>query len=162
MEISDSTRLVRSEAPFEPYRGYRIADIRITTAEFFGRDIADTTSVIKSTVARAIDALHADTKETIVYSNLLFEIGDQVDPYLLADNERILRDLPYIRDARIMLVPRADEDSTVDLYVVTQDRLSLFIDGDFDGFDDFTLEVGSRNILATGNQFSVAYQYARG
>ena len=31
--------------------------------------------------------------------------------------------------------------------------------GDFGGFDDFTLEVGSRSILGTGNQFSVAYQY---
>ena len=162
VEISDSTRLVRSEAPFEPYQGYRIADIRITNAEFLGgRPIADTTTVAKSIAAKAINALHASTKESIVLRNLFVAIGDEVDPYQLADNERILRDLPYIRDARIVLVPASDDEREVDLYIVTQDRLSLFIDGDFDGFDDFTLEVGSRNILGTGNEFSIAYQYAQ-
>ncbi len=161
VELTDSTRLVRSEAPFEPYRGYRIADIRISNAEFLGGQITDTSTVAKSLAARTINALHANTKEAIVIRNLFVEIGDIVDPYQLADNERILRDLPYIRDARIMLVPRPDEESAVDLYIITQDRLSLFIDGDFDGFDDFTLEIGSRNILGTGNQFSVAYQYAQ-
>ena len=161
VEISDSTRLIRSEAPFEPYQGYRIADIRISNAEFLGGNISDTTTVAKSMAAKAINALHASTNEAIVLRNLFVGIGDEVDPYQLADNERILRDLPYIRDARIILVPASDEEKEVDLYIVTQDRLSLFIDGDFDGFDDFTLEVGSRNILGTGNEFSMAYQYAQ-
>lgn len=158
-ELSDSIRLLRSEAPFEPYKGYRIAEIKITNAQFLGGNIIDTAKVVKSTtVGRAIDAIHVDTKERIVRNSLLFKTGDLVAPFRLADNERILRNLPFIRDARIMILPRKDE--TVDIYVVTQDRLSLFIGGDFGGFDDFTLKVGSRNIFSTGNQFSVAYQYA--
>jgi hypothetical protein len=158
VELSDSIKLLRSEAPFEPYSGYRIADIRITTADFRGINIIDTSSVIMSAVGRVISTLHVDTKEKIIKNSLLFKSGDLVDPFELADNERLLRQFPYIRDARIVLVP-VEEESTVDVYVITQDRLSLFVDGDFDGFDEFFLEVGTRSIMGTGNQVSVAYQF---
>jgi len=158
-ELSDSVNILRSEAPFEPFEGYRIGNIHIRNVEFLSGNIIDTAEVVKGSVAKAIDVIHADTKETIIQKSLLFKSGEIVSPFRLADNERILRDLPFIRDARILLLPHLDDDNIVDVYVVTQDRLSLFIGGDFGGFDDFTLEIGSRNFLGSGNQFSVAYQY---
>ena len=158
-ELSDSINMLRSEAPFEPYEGYRIADIRIASLEFLGANIIDTTEVVRLSSGKAIDVIHNDTKETIVRNSLLFKSGDLVSPFRLADNERILRDLPFIRDARILILPNLNDETIVDVYVVTQDRLSLFIDGSFGGFDDFTLELGSRNFLSTGNRFSVAYQH---
>jgi len=158
-ELSDSISLLRSEAPFEPYEDYIIGDIHISSVEFLGGNIIDTAEVVRTSVAKALDAIHSDTRKTIVRRSLLFKSGDPVAPFRLADNERILRDLPFIRDARILVLPHLDDKSIVDVYVLTQDRLSLFIDGDFGGFDDFSLEVGSRSILGTGNKFSVAYQY---
>ena len=158
-ELSDSINLLRSEAPFEPYDGYTIGKIHIRSVEFLGGNIIDTAEVVKGNVANALDAIHADTKSRIINKSLLFRTGDIVSPYRLADNERILRDLPFIRDARILILPQLDNEQIVDVYVVTQDRLSLFIDGDFGGFDDFRLEVGSRSFLGTGNKLSVAYEY---
>ena len=158
-ELSDSINLLRSEAPFEPYDGYRIGKIHIRSVEFLGGNVIDTTEVTRGSVANALDAVHANTNKKIIRNSLLFNPGEEVSPFKLADNERILRNLPFIRDARILLLPQLDNDSVVDVYVVTQDRLSLFIGGDFGGFDDFTLEVGSRSFLGTGNKLSVAYQY---
>ncbi len=158
-ELSDSINMLRSEAPFEPYEGYRIGDIRISSAEFLTGNVIDTVEVVKSSAAKVIDALHANTKKNVIRNNLLFKRGDMVSPYILADNERIIRELPFIRDSRILLLPRLDDELIVDVYVVTQERLSLFIDGDFGGFDDFTVEVGSRSFFGSGNKFSVAYQY---
>ena len=158
-ELSDSINLLRAEAPFEPYSGKTISKIHIRSVEFLSGNIIDTAEVVKGNVANALDKIHADTKTRIVRKSLLFETGDQLSPYRLADNERILRDLPFIRDARILVLPELDNDQQVEVYVVTQDRLSLFIDGDFGGFDDFRLEVGSRSFLGTGNNLSVAYEY---
>ena len=42
---------------------------------------------------------------------------------LMNDNERILRQLPYIQDARIIIVPV--EDKMADIYIVTKDVYSL-------------------------------------
>ncbi len=158
-ELSDSINLLRAEAPFEPYEGYKIGNIHISSAEFLGGNVIDSAEVVRGSAAKAIDVIHQDTRKVIVRNSLLFKSGDLVSPFRLADNERILRNLPFIRDARILLLPHLDDETVVDVYVITQDRLSLFIGGDFGGFDDFILEVGSRSILGTGNQFSVAYQY---
>ena len=158
-ELSDSINLLRAEAPFEPYEGYEIGDIKISSVELLGGNIIDTAEVVQGSVAKALDVLHADTKAQIIRRSLMFKTGDRVSPFRLADNERILRDLPFIRDARILILPQLDNDQVVDVYVVTQDRLSLFLGGGFSGFDDFSIEVGSRSFLGTGNQFSVEYQY---
>ena len=158
-ELSDSINLLRSEMPFEPYEGFRIGEIHIRSVEFLSGNITDTAEIVRSKVGNTLDVIHADTRSNIIRKSLLFESGDLVEPYQLADNERLLRGLPFIRDARILLLPDLNNEQQVDAYVVTQDRLSLFIGGDFGGFDDFTLELGSRSFLGTGNKFSVAYQY---
>jgi hypothetical protein len=59
-----------------------------------------------------------------VRNNLFFQQNDKVSPYLLGNNERFLRDLPYLRDARILVWPVRNTDS-VDVIVVTKDVLSI-------------------------------------
>jgi len=158
-ELSDSVTLLRSEAPFEPFEGHRIGKVHLSTMEFLGGNIADTTTAIRSTVSKIVNGIHADTRESIISNFLLFKTGDQVSSYVLADNERILRDLPFVLDARITLVPHEVDDGVVDAFVVIQDRLSLFMDLGFDGFDEFSIELGTRSILGTGNKISILYDY---
>lgn len=158
-ELSDSVTLLRSEAPFEPFEGHRIGDIHISTLEFLGGTLSDTASAVRSTVSKIVNGIHADTRESIIANFLLFKPGEPVSAFLFADNERILRDLPFVLDARITLVPHEVDNGVVDVYVVIQDRLSLFVDATFDGFDDFSIEVGTRSILGTGNKISILYDF---
>ncbi|GJM28268.1 MAG: hypothetical protein DHS20C17_09030 [Cyclobacteriaceae bacterium] len=158
-ELSDSVTLIRSEAPFEPFEGRRIGKINVSTLEFLGGSISDSTPVVRTTVSKIVNGIHADTRESIISKYLLFKSGDPVSSFLLADNERILRELPFILDARITLVPRSEDSGVVDVFVVVQDRMSLFLDGSWSGFDDFSIEVGTRSILGTGNKISILYDY---
>jgi len=158
-ELSDSINLLRAEAPFEPFQNYRIRAINIREVEVLSGSVLDTAVVAESGLSRAADRFHANTKTKIIRRSLLFKPGDRVKAYNLADNERILRELPFIRDSRILLLPSLEIDSVLDVYVITQDRLSLLVDGSFKGFDEFSLELGERSILGTGNQISLEYFY---
>ena len=48
-----------------------------------------------------INALHIRTREDVIRRELLFKVGDRLDPFLIAETERNLRALPFIRAARI-------------------------------------------------------------
>ncbi len=47
-----------------------------------------------------LNKTHVNTNERIIRKNLLFSAGDTISPLTLSDNERILRDLPFINDAQ--------------------------------------------------------------
>ncbi|WP_332700055.1 hypothetical protein, partial [Halalkalibacter lacteus] len=64
------------------------------------------------------------TRAWVVHNNLFFREHDRLSPYLLANNERYLRDLPYMREARILVWPVRVNDS-VDVIVITKDVLSI-------------------------------------
>jgi hypothetical protein len=52
-------------------------------------------------------------------------VGDKVFPYLLADNERHLRDQPYLQDARIVIRSSDKSFDSVDITILTKDVLSI-------------------------------------
>src|SRR5690606_39828076 len=56
--------------------------------------------------------------------NLFIRENTKLNPYKIADNERFLRTIEYIQDARIIVIPIPETDS-VDLVVITKDLFSL-------------------------------------
>src|SRR5207244_4966084 len=74
-------------------------------------------------VQRVGNALSWDTRPLTIRRELRFKAGEPCDVGRLADSERILRDLPFIRSAIISTTP-APGDS-VDVVVSTRDDWSL-------------------------------------
>ncbi len=72
---------------------------------------------------------HSYTKDRLIREYLLFEQGQVVDPFLLADSERMLRDLDFINDARIILVPLSGSTESVAVVVETRDKWPFGITG---------------------------------
>jgi hypothetical protein len=72
---------------------------------------------------------HSFTKDRLIREYLLFEQGQAVDPFLLADSERMLRQLDFINDVRIIIVPMAGEDGSVAVLVETRDKWPFGITG---------------------------------
>ena len=94
-----------------------------------------------------------NTNERIIRKNLLFSAGDSLSPLTLSDNERILRELPFISDSRIIVVPVSEEE--VDILVLTKDVYSLGAQYDYGGLKRGTLSVFEKNILGTGHEFGI-------
>lgn len=154
VDKEESSVLQQSEDLFVPYEGKIIGDIRVKNLAVFGPTLEDTARVSKSWATRTANKLHIDTQDGVIYNNMMFQTGDYLNPLLLADNERIIRQLPFIRDSRIIVVPRSDDSDTVDLIVLTQDVWS--ISGDFSprGLNGASASINDRNILGFGHELN--------
>jgi len=114
----------KSEVVYKPYEGKIIRHIVINQYKF-ERSFADTTSSINYFGTRILNALHNTTKEWAIRANLFIKENTPVSANLLADNERFLRTLPYIQDARIIIQPKIGTPDSVDVYVITKDFFSI-------------------------------------
>lgn len=136
----------------EDYDGKIVGNIRIKKIDIFGAKVTDTTGQTKSKFAQFINDLHVNTRNRVIINNLLIERGEFINQHTIADNERILRTLPFIRDARIFIQPRSSDSDTVDLLVLTQDVLSISASLEPYGFTAADIHINDNNILGTGHQ----------
>ncbi|HEX8059886.1 MAG TPA: hypothetical protein VF473_03075 [Cyclobacteriaceae bacterium] len=149
--------IIRSEDSYQKYNGMIIRSIRVKTTDLLEGSVLDTVLVATSQVGKLVNQLHSDTRHFIVRNNLLFKVGDRVDPFRLADNERLLRQFKTIRDARIYLKAAEGTENEVDLVVVTQDVASVGATGSYSSFNKFALNVYNINILGYATQLTMSY-----
>jgi hypothetical protein len=119
-----NTSLLRNDLPFQRYKGRVIRNIKIQILEF-GVPIADTSQRTTVKLKRLADKLHRDTREYVIRNNLFFSEREKLSPYLLGDNEKHLRDLPFLQDARIKVIPVRGSRDSVDILVLSKDVLSI-------------------------------------
>jgi hypothetical protein len=154
----DESNLTESEEKYVPYQGQIIANIYISKVPVFGGSVDDTLDFTVSSIERFGNSLHINTKDWVIYNNLFIREGDQVQPFELADNERILRRLPFIRDARILIVPRTEDDK-VDVLVITRDVFSLGLSINAGAVDDIAISIFDRNLFGNGWRFRNTFRY---
>ena len=123
---TDQKDTVLNELSTDPFKAYENKIIRDIHVEFIGfeRSIYDSTKRVNKIITNLANALHGRTKARIIRNHLFIRKGTPLNPYLLADNERFLRDLDFIMDARLIVTPIEGTDS-VDITAVTRDVFSL-------------------------------------
>ncbi|HVX27978.1 MAG TPA: hypothetical protein VHB70_16630 [Parafilimonas sp.] len=114
----------KSEEVFRPYEGKIIRHIFINQYGF-EKTFTDTTQRINYSGTRLLNKLHKNTREWAIRDALFIKENTTVVAYRLADNERYLRSLDYIQDARILIQPVDGAADSVDVYVITKDLFSL-------------------------------------
>ncbi len=149
--------VVKSEETFKSYAGYTIGSIVVKSVDLLEGSVVDTLQKTSTNLGKFINRIHTDTRSRIIKQNLLFDVGDVVDPYQLADNERILRQFKTLRDARIYLKKNKKEPNVVDVIVVTQDVASIGVSGDYSSFKKYRFDVYDINILGYARQLQVSY-----
>jgi hypothetical protein len=149
--------IVTSDANYLKYSGKKIRKINIQRLNVFGADINNPSSNNPKKIETILNKTHFNTNENIIRKNLLFSEGDKISPLMLSDNERILRQLPYIDDARIIVVPVSDEE--VDIVVFTKDVYSLGASYTYKGLKEGSLSVFDKNIFGMGHEFGLEMPY---
>src|SRR5690606_36376155 len=107
-----------------PYEGRIIRNIYFQHDDF-KQSYYDTSKQVLKLVANVADALHGTTRTRVIRNHLLIRSGMEVNPYLIADNERYLRELDFILDSRIFVRPVEGQKDAVDVIVATRDVFSL-------------------------------------
>ncbi len=142
---------IKSEEAFLPYDGKVIRNI-IVNHVGFEKSITDTTANIKSRMARIGNALHVNSKEWVIRDHIFFQEKKPLNPYKLADNERFLRDLDFILDARIFIMPLSSTEDSVDVLILTRDVFSIGGTISPRGSDGFRFRVYDVNVLGMGQR----------
>jgi hypothetical protein len=103
---------------------------------------------------RLINSLHTDTHDWVIRDNLFIKKGTVLNKYLVADNERYLRSLEFIQDARIIARPIKGSKDSVDLEVITKDLFSLT--GSLEiGSDRQKIRIAENNYAGAGQKIQL-------
>ncbi|MFZ2783018.1 MAG: hypothetical protein WAZ36_01365 [Sediminibacterium sp.] len=143
---------------FEPYRGKVIRKIHIHKLGF-SKLINDTGTNVQNFFSNLGDALHTRTKAKVIANNLFFTSGDLLYPNLMADNEKLLRDLSYLQDARITIAPAGTETDSVDVLVFTKDVFPIGGSMDEGGTSRARFEINDDNLFGSGDRIQIQHLF---
>ena len=140
--------IIKSEQYFKPFAGKVIRDIYYRRVNVFGpSNIKDTTFSTSMKLVHLANRLHFNSEEWVIRQLLFFRQNDTINPYEMSDNERYLRNRPFIQDARLYIINTGASADSVDLLVVTKDVFEY-------GFDLSRLSTsGIRASISNDNLF---------
>ena len=110
-----------SHTRFLNQKGKTIRSISFVRLDVFGPSVDDTTLIKLPWIAQAANQMHVYTQQNELKKMLLIHEGDTVNPLLLSDNEHLFKKSPFIKDARIVLLPDFADTTITDVVIVTQD-----------------------------------------
>ncbi len=150
--LPDTVEIIQSEDPYLPYAGKKIRYIFFRKMDVFGPTIQDTSRKASSWLGKQANKLHIKTRDFVIRENLLFDRGEAVEPYIIAENERLLRELPFIDNANIVINDvRGD---SVDIYVITKDLFPYGVGFTASSVKHAQLKVWNENFAGLGHQVS--------
>ncbi len=144
--------------PFLAFKGMTIRSISIAPTGF-NKAKTDTIKGFKKVAANLAEALHKNTLPDVIRKNLFFREGDRLLPLLLSDNEKFLRDLPYLRDAVISVQPVPGYENSVDVVIITRDVFSIGGSIAVSSVTRGKIVLREDNAAGTGNKFEITGLY---
>lgn len=144
---------VRGDKAFVNYKNKTIRSINLSKKNIYSNHAYDTLAIRKY-FQNFSNTMHVNTQDWKIRNSLLFEPGDRVDPLLLADNERLLRQLPFIQRANIILSINPADTNEVIATIITQDAFPLTIGGTMYDYNRGRLDITHKNIVGTGHRLA--------
>jgi len=141
-------------APGSCQEELRIGQITVRTVNVFSPEEAS-----RGWLYRAADALHIETRESVIRKFLLFHEGDLYDPIRLEETERNLRALPFLKTASVL--PGSRHDGVIDVEVTTQDAWTTqpgLSYGKKGGVTTYSFSFEEKDLLGTGRSAQVSYE----
>ncbi|MBU8892012.1 MAG: hypothetical protein KOO66_04490 [Bacteroidales bacterium] len=143
---------IRNEEYYRLYSGKKIRNIEIVKLDVFGPGLIDTVNTPIKRVHNFGNKTHIKTRLFIIKNNLLFSSGDTIDPLLLVDNERLIRNLDYIKDASIQIAEIPELPEYVDVLIVTRDVYSAGFYVDLFNLESGSVELYENNLAGIGHK----------
>jgi len=156
----DSTNLIinKSINSMSSQEGKRINSIQITHSHFGTFSNQDSISKHKF-ISKVANSLHDFTNENTIRKNLFFHVNEYMNPLVIAYNEKRLRDLPYIQDARIIAIPVLNDSNSVNIFVVTNDIFPFGASLKFKNVNSYDASGTIENINDQGNAVTLYHNF---
>lgn len=148
----ENENFVSEEKFFLRYEGKIIRSIHYLKVDIVEGNVYDTLQHIHSDAGSLLDDIHIDTKKRVLRKNTILKIGDRLDPFVVADNERIIRNLNFITDVKTYITIYERDTNMVNIVLVSQDRFSIGIGVEPKDINHVDTELYDFNALGTGNE----------
>lgn len=160
LSMTDSNRiyLFNNIATLKSYAGKRINSITIEQHNFL-TSIDSRESNLKDVFSKLGNKLQSNSKSRAIRENIFFKEWDLFDPSIIAYNEKWLRDLSYIQDAKIMAMITPYDTNQVDIVVVTKDLFSYGGEVLINNKDAYSVKLNNINLLGSGNSVQVVQNF---
>jgi hypothetical protein len=135
---------------FQSFEGLTIHSIRFIELDPFNVSIRDTVPKEGNFLTNTANSLHVNTHEIILKRQIYLKTGDILTQQSLLDNERLLRELPYIEDARIIVEKNTAVPGTADIIIITKDLWSKAFYLELKDVNAGKLAVFDKNIFGSG------------
>lgn len=143
---------IRRERYFKLYEGKKIRNIEIIKLDVFGPGLNDSISKATNWIQKAGNKTHVKTRDFIIKNNLLVSKGDTIDATLLVDNERLFRELDYIKDAIIQIAEVKGQENFVDVLIIIKDVYSAGFYVDLWNINSGSVEIYENNLAGIGHK----------
>jgi hypothetical protein len=156
----DSTYIILNKSinNLSDQEGKRINSINIASSHFGMTDFSDST--IKLNIfSKIANKLHNNTNDKTIRKNLFFHENEYMNPLLIAYNEKWLRDLSFIQDARIIVSPVFNDSNSVDVVVLTKDIFPFGASLQFKNINAYDASGTVENMNDNGNAFTVYHNF---
>ena len=160
ISMTDSNRIyiLNNIATLKSYAGKRINSITIEQHNFLAT-IDSKESNIKDIFSKIGNKLQSNSKKRAIRENIFFKEWDVFDPSIIAYNEKWLRDLSYIQDAKIMAMVTPYDTNQVDIIVVTKDLFSYGGEMLINNKDAYSAKLNNINFLGSGNSVQIIQNF---
>lgn len=152
--------VIKLENPLLPFKGKIIRNIH-TVRLGFEYNMDDTNQVKNSFGISVAKRLHKNSSDKLIKRNLFFKEGDPLFPYLLADNERFLREQVYLKDARILVYNVEGSNDSVDVIVLTKDVFSIGGNFSNSSLNRGKAEIREENFMGSGTRLLLSSYYEK-
>jgi hypothetical protein len=132
--------------------------LRIGTITVRPLDVYSPDEASRGHLYRLADRLHIETRKSVIEKFLLFREGDVYSPERLAETERNLRSLQFLKSASV--VASAPHDGVVDVVVTTQDSWSIAPEtqaGSKGGKSTVGATLSENNLLGLGKDLELGW-----
>jgi hypothetical protein len=161
-EVQNTNSVIKNELPFTKFKGKIINQIQVSSVSYETPFNDTISSGIK--IKRVVEeALYNSTTNKTMLKNLFFSTGDTLYPYLLADNEKLLRELAFIQDARIIASADPNDTNGVVINIQWKDIFPIGGSATIGSLESFNAEMNHNNLLGLGDkiQFNALYDLDR-
>ncbi|PWJ44417.1 BamA/TamA family outer membrane protein [Sediminitomix flava] len=148
----------RREEYWTAYEGKIIKDVEIIRLPPFGTSVDGYSRASVDRFEAWANKIHTLTRRHVVRNNLIVKKGEKVVAAKMYDSERLIRQLSFIKDARINLFPTQSEDS-VSLQIVTKDQWAIIPVGSYGSTSRFDFGLRHGNIAGLGHRLTLEGVY---
>ena len=150
--------LVDDSKKWEEYQGLIISDIIIKQPPIGEFNFADS-MLYANKLAEIVQFMHIYTRPEVIQKNLYVKIGDTINAWKLTDNEKYIRDLSFIENARFY--PTRISNDSIELLLIVQDKVAYGIFPVFYSANRQSLKVRNSNFLGFGNELGVSITHEK-